>query len=80
MDPIRVLTYRFFDLAHVVRIDTARKLGLLEDKDEGLQDYELFERVLTRAAKNHLLVQLWDEVELKHGDSKYESNPFRIQE
>jgi len=79
MDPVRVLTYRFFDLAHVVRIDIASELGLLKDEDEGLQDYELFERILTRAAKENLLIQLWDKIEKRHSDEKYASNPFKIQ-
>jgi predicted MPP superfamily phosphohydrolase len=76
-DPIRILTYRFFDLAHVVRIDIARDLKLLRDEDEGLEDYELFNRILTRAAKEKLLDQLWDIIEKQHGDKKYISNPFK---
>ena len=79
MDRVRVLTYRFFNLAHVVRIDIARELKLLKDEDEGLQDYELFERVFTRAARENLLVQLWDKIEERHGDKKYSSNPFKVQ-
>lgn len=79
MDPVRVLTYRFFDLAHVVRIDIARELNLLRDEDEGLKDYELFGRVLRRAAQEKLLAELWDKIEERHGDNKYTSNPFRIQ-
>jgi hypothetical protein len=79
LDPIRVLTYRFLDLAHVVRIDIARELSLLRDEDEGLEDYKLFSRVLTRAAQEKLLAQLWDKIEERHGDKKYTSNPFRGQ-
>lgn len=79
MDPVRVLTYRFLDLAHVIRIDIARELGLLKDEDEGLQDYELFERIFTRAVRGDMLAQLWDKVEQKHNDKKYGSNPFRTQ-
>ena len=76
-DPIRILTYRFFGLAHVIRIDIARELNLLRDEDEGLEDYELFTRILTRAAKENLLEKLWDIIEKQHGDEKYVSNPFK---
>jgi hypothetical protein len=76
MDPVRTLTYRFFSLAHVVRLDIARDLKLLKDEDEGLQDYELFRRILHRAAQGNLMAELWDKVEAHH-EGKCGTNPFR---
>jgi hypothetical protein len=76
MDRERTLTYQFFLLPHVVRLQIATSLGLVKDEDEGLPDYELFGRVLKRAADAHILDQLWDEVEKKHG-RKGGPNPFR---
>ena len=76
MEPARILTYRFFDLPHVTRIDIACELELYMDEDEGLQDFELFDRILRRAIERDLLARLWEEVEIRHGDGKYKSNPF----
>lgn len=76
MNPARILTYRFFELPHVSRIDIARDLGLLRDEDEGLQDFQLFERVFARAADENLLSEVWNKVEECHNDGKYASNPF----
>ena len=77
MDAARVLTYRFFALSHVTRIDIARKLKLVRNEDEGVLDYELFNRVFKRAsADRNLLAQLWQEVEHAHADGKYNVNPF----
>lgn len=76
MDRERTLTYQFFLLPHVVRLEIATNLGLIKDEDEGLPDYELFGRVFKRAASANILDRLWNEVEKKHG---HESgpNPFR---
>jgi IS5 family transposase len=76
MNPVRTLTYRFFDLSHIVRIDVARSAGLYHDEDEGLQDFELFARIFERAAADNALAALWDTVERMHADGKYPSNPF----
>ncbi len=76
MEPARILTYRFFELPHVKRIDIARELELYMDDDEGLQDYELFDRILMRAQERGLLAKLWDKVEMVHNDGKYKSNPY----
>ena len=78
MDPARILTYRFFDLSHVVRINIASELGLYLDEDEGLKDSELFDRIFDRACSKDVLDLLWDKVEEKHGDEKYPTNPFKI--
>jgi hypothetical protein len=77
MNPERTLTYRFFDLPHVVRVEIARGLGLYEDEDEGLQDFELFARVFHRANEASMLADLWDRIEDKHNDRRYTTNPFR---
>lgn len=76
MNPARALTYRFFDLPHIDRIDVARSLGLYRDEDEGLQDFELFGRIFDRAIAANVLAALWDAVERKHADGRYPSNPF----
>ena len=78
MDPSRILTYRFFDLSHVVRISIASELGLYLDEDEGLKDSEIFERIFDRACSRNELNLLWDKVEERHGDEKYPTNPFKI--
>lgn len=77
MDPSRILTYRFFDLSHVTRIRIANELELYQDEDEGLKDFELFERIFDRACSKNVLNSLWDKVEESHGDHKYPKNPFK---
>lgn len=72
----RVLTYRFFELPHVVRLAIAQGLELIRDEDEGLSDTELFHRVLTRARDADLLADLWRIVQEKHGDDLYKENPY----
>lgn len=76
-EPARILTYRFFDLPYVIRIDIARVLNLYTDEDMGLQDSELFNRIFKRAKEDNKLEELWDEIEKRHGDGKYKSNPFK---
>lgn len=77
MDPIRILTYRFFELPHLVRRDIARELDLLNDTDEGLQDFELFEKWYNRAEEGGLLADFWDRVQDHHTDNTYNDNPYR---
>lgn len=76
MNRERTLTYQFFSLPHVVRIEIASNLKLIKNEDECLPDYELFGRILKRAADTRVLDQLWDEVAKKHGHA-VEPNPFR---
>lgn len=76
MGPQRRLIYRFFSLPFHKRIEVAVRLGLLQDEDEGLEDNQLFERVLTRAESGHRLGDLWAEVEAQHGDAQGAPNPF----
>lgn len=76
MNRERTLTYQFFSLPHVARLEIATNLNLIKDEDEGLPDYELFGRVFKRAASANVLDRLWDEVEKKHGRESG-PNPFR---
>lgn len=76
MGPQRKLIYRFFSLPFHKRIEVAVKLGLLRDEDEGLEDTQLFERVLTRAQEGDRLSDLWAAVEAQHGNSPNTTNPF----
>ena len=77
MNPERTLTYRFFDLPHIVRLEIARTLDLYHDEDEGLQDFELFARIFKRAIDADVLADLWGCIEEQHGDGRYSTNPFR---
>lgn len=76
----RILTYRFFELPHVLRLDTMRELNLIDEEDEGITDTELFRRIMERARERGQLAELWDKVQRKHGDGKYSNNPYRAQE
>lgn len=77
MNKARRLAYRFYSLPYDARIDVAQELHLFREEDEGLQDSELFNRLLLRAKEENLLIQLWDEVQKAHGDNLYSDNPFR---
>ena len=77
MNRERTLTYRFFDLPHIVRLRIARDLALYQDEDEGLHDFELFARVFQRAIETAVLPELWDRIEQTHNDRRYSDNPFR---
>ena len=75
-NPSRILTYRFFTLSHLTRMRIVTKLNLYRDEDEGLQDFELFQRVFERARKENQTHLLWDEVENAHADGLYNTNPY----
>lgn len=77
MKKSRILTYRFFELPHVKRLDVARELNLIRDEDEGLSDTALFHRIMTRARDERVLADLWDKVQEHHGDGEYQDNPYR---
>ncbi len=77
MNRARRLAYRFYSLPYDARIDVAQGLHLFREDDEGLQDSELFNRLLLRAKQENLLGDLWDEVQKAHGDNLYSDNPFR---
>ena len=79
MKPSRIITYRFFDLSHIVRIDIASELGLYSDEDEGIEDSDLFERIFERASSRGVLDRLWDKIEEYHGDMRYPTNPFKVE-
>jgi hypothetical protein len=74
----RILTYRFFELPHVKRLDVARDLSLIRDEDEGLSDTELFHRIMIRSRDEGRLAELWDKVQEQHNDGEYRDNPYRI--
>lgn len=80
MKKSRILTYRFFELPHVKRLDVVRDLSLIRDEDEGLSDTELFHRIMMRARDEGLLAELWDKVQEQHNDGEYQDNPYRTQE
>ena len=73
----RQLTYRFFELSHVQRIEVAQKLTLLRDEDEGLTDATLYQRIFKRAFDENLLPSLWDTVEQELGGQGKTENPFQ---
>lgn len=78
MNRSRILTYRFFDLSHVERIDIARELDLLRDDDEGVTDAELYKRIFRRAAESDVLSDLWSKVEEKHTDAEKTEQPHSL--
>jgi predicted phosphodiesterase len=77
-DANRILTYRFFDLAHTVRVDILHQIELLHDDDEGLEDHEVFGNALRRAIETNKLHVLWDSIQVAHNDGKFSSNPYNI--
>lgn len=83
MSPVRLLTYRFFDLPFIVQTQIVRKLGFYTDKDAPIVDtIGLFTLVASRI-KASGLADLWDEIEVWHeavGDDKYPTNPFRMKQ
>lgn len=74
----RILTYRFFDLSHVERIDIARELNLLRDDDEGVTDAELYKRIFHRATESDVLSDLWSKVGEKHKDTERTEQPHSL--
>lgn len=70
MNNIRRLVYSFFELPHVVRLDVARSLDLLEDGDEQLYDMKMWCRVLLRARDRGLLEKLREKVREQHSDER----------
>ena len=60
------LAYRFLTLPYSEILALVRDLYLLEDEDEGLRDFELFQRVFQRAKERQLCNRLFEEVEHRH--------------
>lgn len=77
VDARRRLVYRFYGLSYVVRLDIARRLGLVEDVDAGISDSEFGRRVFERARTRNLLGDLWEAVEARYSDPA-SANPFRF--
>ena len=76
INPYRSLVYRYLSLAVGSRIDIARKLNLIEDKDEGITDKELYLKIFKRAKERELLADLWYEVRMID-ETILGDNPFR---
>lgn len=76
-DANRILTYRFFDLAHTVRVDILQKTELLQNNDEGLEDHEVFSNALKRAIEANKLHILWELIQNAHNDGNYLTNPYK---
>ncbi len=55
---LRTITYRFLTLPHRYRMHIVVGLRLLDDEDEGSQDFELFKRVINRARGRGLTERL----------------------
>ena len=75
----RRLAYMFLTLQYHEILNIANDLGLVEDSDEGLLDFELFQSVLMRAKRENKLPQLWDNVSRLKGEESSE-NPFQRKE
>lgn len=58
----RKLTYLFFSLPYVTRIKIAIELDLYQDKDQDLNDSELFKQIFCRAKEQDKIEQLRDVV------------------
>ena len=76
MDPAKTLTYRFLSLPHLIRLEIAQEMGLLQEQDEGLLDAELLVRMIDRAAANRQLAELWHRVEEQLEERPKGPNPY----
>ncbi len=68
LNPARKLTYRFLTLPYQDIIKIGIELNLIEDRDEGLLDFELVRNLAERAKEKGLLHKLMEEVENKHSE------------
>lgn len=78
MNPAFTLSKRFLTLPLHKRIRIARKLGIFEEQDRALQADDLALLIFSRAARQHLLGRLWDELEEMQGGEHSGTNPFVI--
>ena len=62
MDTLRDINIRFFKLTLSQKSEIAGRLGLLEDEDINLPDFERFRRVFLRARERGLVAELDREV------------------
>jgi len=76
-DPHRYLAFRFLTLSLLDRLQVLQDLGLLEAGDERRPIRDLYEVAFARAKEHNQLVELWDQVEGKHGGGTTVTNPFR---
>lgn len=78
-DAVRVLVYRYLELPHTTRLKIAQDLELYQDTDEGLRDFELFERVFQRSAAAGKQAILWNAIATKY-QGAMGPNPFDDQQ
>jgi predicted MPP superfamily phosphohydrolase len=75
MDPERELAFKFLTLPYHEIMAVAQELDLLEDDDDGLLDFQLYEEMFKRASSSGKLKDLWCAVLEKHGED-CKTNPF----
>lgn len=64
-DVAKNMAYDFLSLPHLIRILIAQRLNLLKNEDEGLQDFDLFDRIYARAVASDKVNDLSAEIK-KH--------------
>ena len=62
METLKDITLRFFKLTFSQKSEVAGRLGLLEDEDVHLPDFERFRRVVVRARERNLVEALDREI------------------
>jgi hypothetical protein len=70
MNKIRLLVYRFVELPHVIQLDIARSLNLIEDGDEQLCGKELWHRVIAGVNDKGLLAKFREKVREQYSDER----------
>jgi hypothetical protein len=74
-DARRTLAFHFSSLPYQRRLSVARQLDLLDPDTRDVRDQDLFETVLGRAVRTHLLAELWSAV-LRERAIPEGENPF----
>lgn len=75
-NPKRMLSHCFWRLAYIDKLRVAQHLDLIHNDDEGIDDRELFRRIIQRAEERGELSKLWNEVMRHLDDTQFPSNPF----
>lgn len=79
LNAAEILTSRYLSLPRTVQRKIARKLDLIEDKDQELSEPELYKRYFHRAKERKLLERLWEEIGIIYvglTDEQTTENPF----